>query len=54
MNESIYHVYDKDNKVVAHNLSNDSLIEKILNDEINVVDHDIVRVKEEKFKEASY
>lgn len=54
MNESIYHIYDKENKVVAHSLSNDSLIEKILNDEINVVDHEIVRVKQEKFREASY
>lgn len=54
MNESIYHIYDKDNKVVAHSLSNDSLIEKILNDEIKVMEHEIVRVKEENFREASY
>lgn len=54
MNDTIYHVYDKDNKVVAHNLSNDSLIEKVLSDEIDIVEHEIVGVKEEKFKEASY
>lgn len=54
MNDKIYHVYDKDNKVVAHNLSNDSLIEKLLSDEIDIVEHEIVGVKQEEFREASY
>lgn len=54
MNDTIYHVYDKDNKVVAHNLSNDSLIEKVLSDEIDIVEHEIVGVKQEEFREASY
>ena len=54
MNDTIFHVYDKDNKVVAHCLSNSSLAEKVLNDEIDIVDHEIVGVECEKFPEASY
>jgi hypothetical protein len=54
MNDTIFHVYDKDNKVVAHSLSNHSLAEKVLNDEIDIVDHEIVAVEDKKFREASY
>lgn len=54
MNDTIYHVYDEDNKVVAHSLSDESLAEKILSDEIDFVDHQIIGVKKEQFKEASY
>jgi hypothetical protein len=54
MNDTIYHVYSEDNKVVAHSLSDESLAEKILSNEIDFVDHQIVAVRQEQFKEASY
>lgn len=54
MNDTIFHVYDKDNKVVAHSLSNDSLAEKVLREEIDIVNHEIVSLDYEKFREASY
>jgi hypothetical protein len=54
MTDTIFHVYDKNNKVVAHSLSDTSLAEKVLSDEIDIVDHEIVGVEYEKFPEASY
>lgn len=54
MTDTIFHVYDKDNRVIAHSLSNDSLAEKVLRDEIDPWNHEIVELKNEKFKEASY
>ena len=54
MTDTIFHVYDSENRVVAHSLSNDSLTEKVLRDEIDPWNHEIVELKSEKYPEASY
>lgn len=54
MTDTVYHVYDKNNKVVAHTLSNISLAEKILNDEIDLVNQEVVACEYNKEEEASY
>lgn len=54
MTDTIFHVYDSENRVVAHSLSNESLAEKVLRDEIDPWNHEIVELKQETFKEASY
>ena len=54
MNDKIYHVYDRHNKVVAHTLSDISLAEKFLNDEIDFEIHEVVVCNYDKQEEASY
>ena len=54
MTDTVYHVYDKNNKVVAHTHSKISLAEKLLNDEIDLVDQEVIACEYNKEEEASY
>jgi len=54
MIETIYHVYDKTNKVVAHTLSDTSLAEKVLRNEIDIEKYDVVECTYDNSDDCSY
>ena len=54
MIDTMYHVYDKNNKVVAHTLSEVSLTEKILRKEIDFETYDVVECTYDNSDDCSY
>lgn len=54
MTETIYHVYNKENQLIAHSLSNESLAEKVLNHEYDLDGHLIIGCEVNKTQDASY
>lgn len=55
-NQLLFHVYEKDNKVVAHTLTAEELENALVNNIINPSEHEIVALapNENESKDASY
>ena len=51
--ETIFHVYEGENCIFA-SLSPDELKKKIINNEIDLTDHEVEMCRREKDEEASY
>ena len=55
-NQLLFHVYEKDNRVVAHTLTADELEKALLDNKVDPILHDIVALppNENESKDASY
>jgi hypothetical protein len=55
-NQLLFHVYEKDNHVVAHTLTADELEKALLDNKVDPILHDIVALppNENESKDASY
>lgn len=54
MSDLIFHVYEKDNKVKAHNLTVDQLEELIISKKVNIGEDEIQPLELSKNTEGSY
>ena len=54
MSDLIFHVYEKDNKVKAHNLTVDQLEDLIISKKINIGEDEIQPLELSKNTEGSY